>query len=315
MVTKSENEKKNYFHCKDCDYKCCKKSVFDKHLLTLKHRRVTNGDKKVSAAFRCDCGREFRYRQGLHRHKQKCDEKCSIPQKYDPTSNIVLSLLKDNHDFKNIILQQQEDRANLQKESLFQQEKIVELQSQLMTIVKNQTNVINQTNITNYNNQRFNLNIFLNEECKDAMNIEDFIESLELEPADIAETGRLGYVEGISRIFMNKLNQLDVYNRPLHCTDLKRETIYIKEDNKWEKDNDRKDKLQRIVEQVAEKNYEQLPMWQQQNPKHLVSNTQECEQFMDIACNALGGGSDEETTRFRSRIMRNILKEITIDKT
>lgn len=315
MVTKSENGKKIFFYCKDCDYKCCKKSVFDKHLLTLKHRRVTNGDGKVSASYQCECGREFKYRQGLHRHKQKCDEKCSIPPKYDPTSNIVLSLLKDNHDFKNIIIQQQEDRANLQKESLFQQEKIVELQSQLMTIVKNQTNVINQTNITNYNNQRFNLNIFLNEECKDAMNIEDFIESLELEPADIAETGRLGYVEGISRIFMNKLNQLDVYNRPLHCTDLKRETIYIKEDNKWEKDNDRKDKLQRIVEQVAEKNYEQLPMWQQQNPKHIVTNTQECEQFMDIACNALGGGSDEETVRFRSRIMRNILKEITIDKT
>ena len=315
MVTKFENEKKSNFYCKDCDYTCFKKSVFDKHLLTLKHRRVTNGDKKVSAPFQCECGRGFKYRQGLHRHQQKCNEKCSIPQKYDPTSNIVLSLLKDNHDFKNIIIQQQEDRANLQKESLFQQEKIVELQSQLITIVKNQTNVINQTNITNYNNQRFNLNIFLNEECKDAMNIEDFIESLELEPVDIAETGRLGYVEGISRIFMNKLNQLDVYNRPLHCTDLKRETIYIKEDNKWEKDNDRKDKLQRIVEQVADKNYGQLPMWQQQNPKHIVTNTQESEQFMDIACNSLGGGSDEETVRFRSRIMRNILKERTIDKT
>lgn len=315
MVTKNENEKKNYFYCEDCDYTCYKKSVFDKHLLTLKHRRVTNGDKKVSAAFHCDCGREFKYRQGLHRHKQKCDKKCSIPQKNDPTSNIVLSLLKDNTDFKNIIIQQQEDRANLQKASLFQQEKIVELQSQLITIVKNQTNVINQTNITNYNNQRFNLNIFLNEECKDAMNIEDFIESLELEPDDIAETGRLGYVEGISRIFMNKLNQLDVYNRPLHCTDLKRETIYIKEDNKWGKDNDQKDKLQRIVEKVADKNYEQLPIWQEENPKHLVINTQECEQFMEIACNSLGGGNDEETVRFRSRIMRNILKEITIDKT
>ena len=314
-MKKSENEKKRNFYCKECLYKCSKKSVFDKHLLTLKHRRMTHDDAKISAAFRCDCGKEFKYRQGLHRHKQNCSKKCSNSQKQDPTSNIVLSLLKDNNDFKNIIIQQQEDRANLQKESLFQQEKIAELQSQLITIVKNQTNVINQTNITNYNNQRFNLNIFLNEECKNAMNIEDFIESLELEPSDIAETGRLGYVEGISRIFMNKLNQLDVYNRPLHCTDLKRETIYIKEDNKWEKDNDRKDKLQRIVEQVAEKNYEQLPMWQQQNPKHLVSNTEECEEFMDIACNALGGGSDEETTRFRSRIMRNILKEITIDKT
>tara|TARA_B100000941_G_scaffold224223_1_gene166430 strand:- start:106 stop:1041 length:936 start_codon:yes stop_codon:yes gene_type:complete len=311
MMTKSENEKKNIFHCKKCDYTCYKKSIFDKHLLTLKHRKVTNGDKKVSTQYTCECGKEFSYRQGLHRHKQKC----SFIQDSDPNSNIVLSLLKDNNDFKNIIIQQQQDRVNLQKESLFQQEKIVELQSQLMTIVKNQTNVVNQTNITNYNNQRFNLNIFLNEECKDAMNIEDFIESLELEPSDIAETGRLGYVEGISRIFMNKLNQLDVYNRPLHCTDLKRETIYIKEDNKWEKDNDRKDKLQRIVEQVAEKNYEQLPMWQQQNPKHLVTNTQECEQFMEIACNVLGGGSDEETMRFRSRIMRNILKEITIDKT
>jgi hypothetical protein len=158
------------------------------------------------------------------------------------------------------------------------------------------------------------LNFFLNEKCKDAMNIEDFINTLEVCPFDVAETGRLGYVEGISRIFMNKLNQLDIYNRPLHCTDLKRETLYIKEDNKWEKDNEQKDKLQSIVEQIANKNYEQLPIWQQQNPNHLVANSTECELFMDIACNILGGGNKQESSKFRNRIMRNVMKEVTVSK-
>jgi bifunctional DNA-binding transcriptional regulator/antitoxin component of YhaV-PrlF toxin-antitoxin module len=146
------------------------------------------------------------------------------------------------------------------------------------------------------------------------MNIEDFIDSLQLDQMDVEETGRLGYVEGISRIFMNKLNELDMYSRPLHCTDLKRETLYIKEDDRWEKDNENKDKLQSIVEKVANKNYEQLPIWQQQNPNHLVTNTSECELFMDIACNILGGGNEQETLKFRSQIMRNVLKEVTLEK-
>jgi abortive infection bacteriophage resistance protein len=179
---------------------------------------------------------------------------------------------------------------------------------------QNHTTINNITNVQNVQNNNFNLNFFLNEKCKDAMNIEDFINTLELCPFDVAETGRLGYVEGISRIFMNKLNQLDIYNRPLHCTDLKRETLYIKEDNKWEKDNEQKDKLQSIVEQIANKNYEQLPIWQQQNPNHLVANSTECELFMDIACNILGGGNEQESSKFRNRIMRNVMKEVTVSK-
>ena len=105
-----------------------------------------------------------------------------------------------------------------------------------------------------------------------------------------------------------------MYSRPLHCTDLKRETLYIKEDNKWEKDNEQKEKLKSIVSQIAEKNYLQLPVWQRENPNHIVTDTPECELFMDIACNSLGGGSSEESNRFNQRIMRNVLKEITLSK-
>jgi hypothetical protein len=224
----------------------------------------------------------------------------------DENTNIVVELLKDNNDFKKLIMEQTEQIKQIQEDNH-------QLQSQLL-IAMNDGRMGNTTHITNHNNQKFNLNFFLNEQCKDAMNIQDFIDSLHLEPSDIAETGRLGYVEGISRIFINKLNELDMYSRPLHCTDLKRETLYIKEDNKWEKDNEQKEKLKSIVSQIAEKNYRQLPVWQRENPNHIVTDTPECELFMDIACNSLGGGSSEESSRFNQRIMRNVLKEITLTK-
>jgi len=216
--------------------------------------------------------------------------------------------LKDNNDFKSILLEQSNHMKQVQLENNELQKQLIDTIKQYKTITTNTTN-----NITN-NNQRFNLNFFLNEQCKDAMNMDEFIQSLQLEISDIEETGRLGYVQGISRIFMNKLSELDMYSRPLHCTDLKRETLYIKEDNRWEKDNENKDKLKCIVERVAHRNHDLLPEWQYNNPKHSVINTPECDQFMNIACNVLGGGNNEETSKFSQRIMRNILKEVTLDK-
>ena len=314
MVTKNVPKNNKNFYCEECDYKCSKKSVYNKHLMTLKHKKRTNGYKKCSTPFKCDCGTIFKYRQGLYRHKLICSENVPTDINNESVPNMINSLLKDNIEFKETIIKNDRDRNKLHKKSLCQQEAIFKLQNELIEIVKAHPTVVNNTNVTNYNNQRFNLNIFLNEQCKDAMNISEFINSLELEPYDIAETGRLGYVEGISRIVVNRLNQMDVYNRPLHYTDLKRETIYIKDDDKWDKDNDRKDKLNNIVKKVAERNYEQLPVWQQQHPEHAITDTPACEMFMDIVCNSLGGCSGTETNKFTSRIMRNIIKEITIDK-
>jgi hypothetical protein len=273
------------FICEICNFETKQKSNLDRHLKTQKH--ILCAEQNIF--FFCkDCNFSTITKRNYTRHLQT--QKHKMNSDYNKKSEQVNEVKTEIHLIKNLL---------------------VENMGQNHTTINNITNVQNVQNVQNNN---FNLNFFLNEKCKDAMNIEDFINTLELCPFDVAETGRLGYVEGISRIFMNKLNQLDIYNRPLHCTDLKRETLYIKEDNKWEKDNEQKDKLQSIVEQIANKNYEQLPIWQQQNPNHLVANSTECELFMDIACNILGGGNEQESSKFRNRIMRNVMKEVTVSK-
>lgn len=279
------------FKCKFCNYETKKKANWDRHLQTQKHILIVNNKRHSCEACNFHTNNKVDYTRHLQTTKHK--NKVNMDTNSDANANSEYShLIADLLIKQNAILEQRMD-----------------LESKIINIAQN-----NITNNTTINNNHFNLNFFLNEKCKDAMNIEDFINTLEVCPFDVAETGRLGYVEGISRIFMNKLNQLDIYNRPLHCTDLKRETLYIKEDNKWEKDNEQKDKLQSIVEQIANKNYEQLPIWQQQNPNHLVANSTECELFMDIACNILGGGNEQESSKFRNRIMRNVMKEVTVSK-
>ena len=313
------------FFCDLCDYKCYKQSVFDKHLSTRKHIKMTQNDKKIPN-FECECGKKFKYRQGLHKHKQSCvvinNEIQTEKTNNVIDANLVLHLLKENSEFKQLLFEQQKQNQEQQKyhqEQLMQvQTENNQLQKQLLDVVKdgklgNINNTTNNNNITN-NNQRFNLNFFLNEQCKDAMNIEDFINSLQLELEDLTETKRLGFVQGISRIFTNKLQELDIYSRPLHCTDIKRETVYIKDDNQWEKDNHNKDKLKSIVNKVANKNYRQLSKWQEKHPNYLTMDTQDCDDFMDISCKALGGKNNNEDDKFKQRIMKNVLKEVTLDK-
>lgn len=330
-------EYRNMKHCcVPCNYGTEFLKDFKKHVRTKKHLSNINPETKLP--FLCDCGKQYKHHSSLYNHKKSC----KIINKIETTNStptpapilseqtlqetetdkdassvdsaLVMSILKENSDFKNMLLEQSNHMKQVQIENN-------ELQKQLIDVIKQQKSITttttttthNTNNITN-NNQSFNLNFFLNEQCKNAMNIDDFIQSLKLEMSDIEETGRLGYVQGISRIFMNRLNELDMYTRPLHCTDLKRETLYIKEDDRWEKDNDNKDKLKCIVEKVAGKNYDLLPQWQEKNPSHLVINTPECEQFMEIACNVLGGGNEKETSKFQNQIMRNVLKEVTLDK-
>jgi len=285
------------FECIKCSYVCCKKSDYTKHLQTKKHRNKSETNETKKSQYNCNtCNAVFDSRTTLWRHKKGCDKKNPIlqeessipPSTLDPS--LVLEILKQNNEFKEMISEQSKQ--------------ILELSSK---VGNNNNNTINSNN-------KFNLNFFLNEQCKDAMNIEDFIDSLQLELEDLTETKRLGFVQGISRIFTNKLQELDIYSRPLHCTDIKRETVYIKDDNQWEKDNQSKDKLKSIVNKVATKNYQQLPKWQEKHPNYLTMDTQECDDFMDITCKALGGKNNNEDDKFKQRIMKNVLKEVTLDK-
>jgi len=314
----NENTQKNakQFVCKKCSFKCSKNSDYNRHLLTRKHKMLNGAhEKEQKYLFSCHCGKEFKHVQSLNRHKKQCDIDIIIPKQPNVIdTNVVLQLLKENSEFKSLLLEQSNQMMEQSNQMMEIQKKNSNLQQQLITAVEDGKLGNTTNNITTNNNQRFNLNLFLNEQCKDAMNIEDFIDSLQLELEDLTETKRLGFVQGISRIFTNKLQELDIYSRPLHCTDLKRETVYIKDDNQWEKDNQNKDKLKSIVNRVANKNYQQLPKWKEHHPNYMTMDSQECNDFIELTCKALGGKTNNEDNKFKQRIMKNVLKEVTLEK-
>ena len=288
-------EKTPYFYCENCAFKCSKQSDWDRHVSTRKHQK--NGEYLQKAPKHiCACGKQYKHRQSLFNHKIKCTFINIAAQKMDTTkqetfvtNEMVLGLIEQNK----------------------------ELQKQLVELSK-QTHIINNTtnNTTNNNtqNNQFNLNVFLNENCKHAINIVDFVESLKITVNDLEQTGRLGYTEGITRIFIDALKRLDVTMRPLHCTDIKREIVYIKDQDNWEKENAEKTKLRNIVKKIARKNLKMLPEWQEQNPEFRYLDTPENNEFIQISLNSLGPESREEQENAENKIIRNVLKEVVIDK-
>jgi len=288
-------EKTPDFYCEKCTFKCSKQSEWDRHVSTRKHQK--NGEYLQKAPQHiCACGKQYKHRQSLFNHKIKCVFINTPPLITETTKSeslvtneMVLGLIEQNK----------------------------ELQKQLVELSK-QTHIINNTtnNTTNNNtqNNQFNLNVFLNENCKHAINIVDFVESLKITVNDLEQTGRLGYTEGITRIFIEALKRLDVTMRPLHCTDIKRETVYIKDQDNWEKENAEKTKLRNIVKKIARKNLKMLPEWQEKNPEFRYLDTPENNEFIQISLNSLGPESSEQQENAENKIIRNVLKEVVIDK-
>ncbi len=231
-----QNEQSNYF-CEKCDYKCIKKSNFIRHLSTDKHKWIQNGYKNEqneqnepenTYKFVCCCGKQYKYSQGLSKHKKTCNNDNTDN---NDTNELVKYLMKENSELKNMILDVCKNSKPMEQ---------------------NQINCNNNT--INSNNKSFNLNVFLNETCKDAMNIMEFIDSLKIQLSDLENVGKVGYVNGISSIIVKNLNLLDENKRPVHCTDSKREVIYVKDENKWEKENEEKKQLRKMIKYVTHKN-------------------------------------------------------------
>jgi hypothetical protein len=191
---------------------------------------------------------------------------------------------------------------------------LLEQNNKLFELANKQTITNTNSNNTTNNNNQFNLQFFLNETCKDALNITDFINSLQLKVSDFETTGRLGYVEGISRIILNGIKDMDISKRPVHCTDLKRETVYIKHENEWEKENSDKKKLKWAINSVAQMNLKQLPNWQLENPECINMDTRQNEELIKYSLAALGGQYKEEEDKYMDKIMKNVLKEVVVDK-
>jgi hypothetical protein len=170
------------------------------------------------------------------------------------------------------------------------------------------------TNNTTNNNTHFNLNVFLNEKCKDAVNLMDFIDSLQVKLKDLEYTARIGYVEGISQIFINGLSELDVHKRPIHCSDFKRDVLYIKDHDLWEKEDDNKSKLTRAIKIIGNKNIKQISTWQKENPEYNNPESKQNERYMKMLCNAMSGSTKEEQDINLQKIIKNVTKEVVIDK-
>jgi hypothetical protein len=226
-----------------------------------------------------------------------------------------LEFITQSKDIQNVLVEQNKELQNkLIEQSQEYQKQILELTKQQQLALQNTSTTINHNTTTTTNNQ-FNLQFFLHEQCKDALNLVDFIESLHVQVSDLEATGRLGHVEGISRIFINGLRQLDLYKRPIHCTDIKRETLYVKDQDSWEKDNSEKSKLKQAVKKVSNKNIQQLTNWREQHPDFHISDTKLNAEFIQISLKALGGRDMEESEKYADKIMKNVLKEVIVDKT
>jgi hypothetical protein len=311
MAPNEKGQKKGTeFLCPNCNFRCSDKYHWSRHLSTEKHKILTNPNKKGhEQPHLCLCGKRYKHSSTLCNHRKGCSvslaadanisnysigDEPMLESKLDNTA--LIEIIKQNQEFKSLIIEQRDMLVE-------QNNKLIEMSKQ--PVIINQTN--NQTN-------NFNLNFFLNEQCKNALNIQEFLDSMCLNVEDIEATGRLGYVNGISRILINKLKEIDIYSRPLHCTDYKRETIYIKNENNWEKEDSEKPTLKQIVKIVAKKNLRQLPEWQKENPDYKEVATAKNDEFVKISLSCLGASTPEEDEKDTNKILRNVLKEVVIDK-
>lgn len=281
------------FYCKFCDYKTNKKCNYDTHLISSRHSQKasqeTHGN-QIQPKFSqiqlfCEkCNKQFYNRSGLWKHKNKSC--CSDDNNMITDKEVIMMLIKEHSEIKSLI----------------------------MEVLKNGTNNhINNTTNTNSHNKAFNLQFFLNETCKNAMNIMDFADSIQLQLSDLEKVGELGYVEGISNIIVKNLKALDITERPIHCADKKREVIYIKDQDKWEKEDEEKKKLKKVIKKVAFKNETLLMKFKETHPGCNYSESKYSDQYSKLVIEAMGGTGNNDDEK-EAKIIKNISKEVVIDK-
>ena len=314
MLTESCQNVAFKYSCETCYYNTGNKTNYAKHLLTSKHCSLTSVNKKVakgSDAFICKkCNKTYKSRVGLWGHSKKCSIQTvshdgnnseGVGYVIQETTNQNSQQTLSMEVFMAIIKQNKEVHTILVEQTNKFMEKITEL-------VAVPQNTIANCNNTNSNNS-FNLNVFLNEHCKDAINMSEFIKSLAITSADLERTGKVGFVKGMSEIFINGLKQLDVNKRPIHCTDVKRESIYMKDEDKWEKDD--KGRFHQAIQRLTVKNIKQLRNWEMENPEFSNVDSETYDKYFQITKHIMGGiGEDDK--KFKDKIVSNVIHTVKI---
>lgn len=294
---------KTFYLCTDCNYRTERKQHLNRHLQTVKHVNTVRHNQTGNNKYVCNCGKTYTYKSGLCKHKKTCN----YDESYDDSDNyeyeiieekeegeenktqMILSLIRQNDEFKQMLVEQNK--------------KIMEMMQERET-----------SNVYNNTSNHFNLQVFLNVTCKDAMNMSDFLNSLQLQLEDLEETGKLGYVDGISKIFINKLNELNIHDRPMYCTDLRREIIYIKDNNVWEKETPERKKLKCIIKTITHNNMKQILVWQKNNPGWDDPRSNVNDKYLQIVSNSMSGISEEEEQRNYDKIISKVAQKILIPK-
>ena len=301
-----------HFVCKNCDFKCSKESNYKKHIETMKHKRVTESNKKMpnieEQVFNCICGNIYKYRPGLAKHKRTCiaikkHESNSITKEYD--SNTI----------NNVVLES-ETKIDEKKDSTTEKElkdlvkDLIKQNGELMKTINDIIPKIGNTTNNNTMNNNFNLNVFLNEQCKDALNISDFIDSLKITLEDLLFSKTNGISRGITDVMIKGLKELDIHKRPIHCTDIKRDIMYIKDENKWQKDENH-EMMKNTIIKIADKERTALQQWAIDNPDWIETERKQIAYLtmMRSICEPI-----ENYNNYERKIIKNLGKEIQIDK-
>ena len=319
--------------CKICDFKCSKQSNYKKHTETPKHIKNSQNDindindmkKESTEEYTCECVKKYNYYSGLWRHKKICVKseniKLDIGKSGESISDASISGASISHASDStiqLLINENKELINENKE--FKNEN-KEIKNMILELVKSNNELQKQmievcqkiqpgnNNTINSHNKTFNLQLFLNEECKDAMNMSEFINSIELKISDLENMGKLGYVEGMSNIIIKQLNDTDMYKRPVHCSDVKRETLYVKEENKWEKDTQETKQMFKAVRGVDKKNYTLLTTWKETHPKCMDSKSHQSDEYMKVVSKVMDG--DQENI---NKVIKKVAKEVVIEK-
>lgn len=293
MATEFTQNSQPKFRCDNCDYGCSSKSRWQQHILTSKHEKATKCYINATEKYACECGKSFKHHSSYYRHKKTC----IAPDSADLTS-VVNELVKGNQEFKQIIVDQNKNNQ--------------ELQHQLIELCKTGINS-NNHNTTNSHNKSFNLNMFLNETCKDAMNMNEFVDSIIITVGDLEGMGKLGFVNGLSNIIIKNLKAIDYRLRPIHCTDTKRDTVYTKEKDKWVKECEDHINVRRFIQLVAKKNTSNINLFRNKYPDCLDSRSRSSDVYNKIVMETYGGyGNNDHDSE--DKIIRKLVKEIAVDR-